>query len=196
MRIKENVAYQLRDANGNLKPLFALNKFGEAVLRFARSHFSQESKGVFKHLALYGLRIPGITGHWTTNMQVSNGVTNAGMAAVAALINGATATDPFDYIAIGTGTTAFNASQTALVTESTNNGAERDQGTASRVTTDVTNDTARVVLTFNFTGSFAITESGLFNDPSAGTMLCRQTFTAINVVSGDSLQVTWDVDVD
>jgi len=41
-----------------------------------------------------------------------------------------------------------------------------------------------------------VTESGVLNDASTGTLLARQVFSAINVASGDSLQITWKIDVD
>ncbi len=130
---------------------------------------------------------------------IKNLITNAGMAEVAALLLTDVASDDFDEIAIGTGTTAAAAGDTALEAEISTNGGERKTGgdvTGSRVTTDVANDTAQLVCTFNFTGSFAVTEAGVFNDPSAGDMLCRQVFSAVNVANGDSLQVTWQIDVD
>ena len=65
--------------------------------------------------------------------------------------------------------------------------------TVSRVTTTVTNDTARLVGTITEAATLAITESGVFNADTAGTMLCRQTFSAVNVLSGDSLQFTWSI---
>jgi len=40
-----------------------------------------------------------------------------------------------------------------------------------------------------------VTESAVLNASSAGTMLCRQTFSAINVADGDTLQITWKVTV-
>ena len=116
-----------------------------------------------------------------------NLITNAGKAQVAGLINGVV-TDYFDYIAIGTGTTAPSASDTALEGEVARGSADR-----SRVTTSVTNDTAQFVYTFTFDSSYAITESGVFDADSGGNMLCRQTFSEINVASGDSLQITWKV---
>lgn len=64
------------------------------------------------------------------------------------------------------------------------------------MTTDTTNDTAQLVATFTFTGSFAVTETGVLNAASVGTLLARQVFGAINVASGDSLQITWKFDVD
>jgi len=120
-----------------------------------------------------------------------NIIVNDGKAAVAGLmLADVTGIDKFDYIAIGTGTTAESATQTALITE-----VMRANATGSRVTTNVTNDTAQLVATFNFTSSYAITEAGVFNASTAGTMLCRKVFSAINVANGDSLQVTYKVTV-
>jgi hypothetical protein len=125
-----------------------------------------------------------------------NGITNAGMAEVAGLITLDVGGTAFDYIAIGTGTTSFDPTQTALVTE-----IKRKAGTGSRTTTSVTNDTAQYVTTFSsadgLSGTSAVTESGVFNASTGGTMLCRQTFSALNInwSAGDTLQVTWKVQV-
>jgi len=103
------------------------------------------------------------------------------------------AEDDFDYLAIGTGTTAFNASDTSLESET-----HREAGTGTRGTTSVTNDTAQLVVTFSgYSGSEAVTEIGMFNDASAGDMLMRQTFSALNVDwdAGDSIQMTVKVQV-
>ena len=61
----------------------------------------------------------------------------------------------------------------------------RAAGTASRSTTDVTNDTAELTKTFSVTGTVAVTESGALNAASAGVLLARQVFSAVNVVNGD-----------
>ena len=124
---------------------------------------------------------------------IKNLVVSAGKAGVASRINGDGAEAAFTYIAIGTGTAAAAAGDTSLGAEITTEGGERGAAAVSRVTTSVTNDTAQDVLTFSFTGSFAVTETGLLNDASAGTLLARQVFSAINVVSGDGLQVTWKI---
>lgn len=128
---------------------------------------------------------------------LSNLVTNGGFAEVASLIlednpDSATA---FDYIAIGTGS-GQSATDSTLATEITTDGGERRGGadvTETTVTTSVTDDTAQLTTTFTFTGSFAITESGVFNDASAGVMLCYQDFSAVNVASGDQLALTWKI---
>ena len=122
--------------------------------------------------------------------RMENVITNNGKASVAALILADVSETPYDYIAIGTGTTAASASDTALETET-----HRAAATGSRTTTNVTNDTAQLQATFNFSASYSITESGVFNASTGGTMLCRQTFSAINVSAGDSLQVTWKITV-
>jgi len=117
-----------------------------------------------------------------------DGITNAGLAEVAGLLLTDVGGTAFDYLAIGTGTTAFDATQTALVTET-----HREAGTGTRVTTTITNDTAQLVVTFSgYTGSEAITEIGMFNDATAGTMLMRQVFSPLNISwdAGDSLECT------
>ena len=125
-----------------------------------------------------------------------NGITNVGFAEVAGLILLDVGGTAFDYIAIGTGTTAFDPTQTALVSE-----VIRKAGTGSKTTTSVTDDTAQLVTTFSsadtLSGTHAITESGVFNAASGGTMLCRQTFSALNIDwdAGDTLQVTWKIQI-
>lgn len=126
--------------------------------------------------------------------QTKNIIVNAGKAEVAGLINGVTS-GPFQYLAIGTGTVAPNATQTALDSEITTGGGERALATVSRVTTSVANDTAQWEHTWTFTQSFGITESGIFDASSGGNMLARQTFPVVNVQNGDSFKITWKVQV-
>ena len=207
----ENMTYRVMGANGEAKKLFQMNALGMAILRTLRRVVSPIAevrnargeitasyvkRGMLNHLAAYGVRLPFITGYHTYSMRGANLVTNAGKAGIASRINGAGSEAAFTYIAIGTGTTAAAAADTTLQTEITTNGVARAAATVSRTTTDVTNDTARHVLTYNFTGSFAVTEAGVLNAASAGTLLNRNVFSAVNVASGDSLQVTVDVDVD
>jgi len=179
--VRHNVSYRLKGKNGEIKPLFQENGLGRLLLKFG----------------LQPPQIPHLFGTFVKVKKVSNLVTNAGKAGVAARIIDNTTEAAFDYIAIGTGTTAAAAGDTALESEISSGGGERAQDASpSRTTTDVTNDTAVIDVTFNFTSSFAVTESGLFNAASSGTLLARQVFSAINVASGDSLTITWEIDVD
>jgi len=130
------------------------------------------------------------------------GITNAARAVISARLYG-TSSAAFTSIGMGTGTTAFAATQTALVTGVKADGTA-DGGvhvlpaasvTTSSVTTTQTNDTAQWTGTsaIAITGTIAIAESGVFNADTNGTMLCRQTFTAVNVVSGDTVNFIWKV---
>lgn len=113
-------------------------------------------------------------------------VTNVGKAAITAAL----AAGNYKYVAIGTGNTAEAATQTALVTEV----ETRVSGTQTQQTTTTTNDTYRVVGTVSATGTRAVQESGIFDQLAAGgNMLCRGVFSTINLASGDSIQVTWNI---
>lgn len=181
--LNENVEYVLRDKDGNVKPLFQPNK-------------------LYLWLMKKGLASPNLTsrifGHFTDKLVLSNLITTVGVSGIAARINGAGSPAAFTYIALGTGDTAAADSDTELESEITTSGGARASASCSVVTTDTADDTAQLQNTFNFTtgASFAITESGVLNADTGGTLLARQVFSAINVASGDSLQVTWKFDVD
>ena len=99
----------------------------------------------------------------------------------------------FGYIAIGQGTGIPAAANVTLENEITTGGGARKASTNSIVDTNI----LQMEATFDFTASFAVTESGVFNasGANAGDMLCRQTFSAVNVVSGDSLVLRWQITV-
>lgn len=181
------------------REIFTENRLGQMLLKGFR-HFIKDSvvngqvqAGRLNRLAAYGLQIPGLTGSFGLTRNIRNLVTDAGRAGVASRINGAGGEAAFTYIALGTGVAAAANGDTTLGTELATSGLSRANSTATRVTTTVTNDTAQLVNTFTVTGTAAVTESGVLNAASVGTLLCRQTFSAINVVNGDSLQVTWKV---
>ena len=116
--------------------------------------------------------------------------TNAGAAIVTnRMIQAGTA--PKD-IGWGIGTTAQAVTDTALGTESapTTSGG-RTVGTESRTTVTNTNDNYQVAGTVTAVSTLAITEAGLFDAVTAGAMLIRGLFAAINVVSGDSIAFTF-----
>lgn len=180
----ENVEYSLVDKFGKAKKLFQQNKFYTfAMKKGILSPYAYQKFGVFSSLL----------GSWSDKAVIANLITNAGFALVAGRINGSGSPAAATYIAVGTGTTAANVTDTALQTEITDSGLERASATVSLVTTTVTNDTAQMVVTFTVTGTKAVTESGVLNASSSGSLLCRQVFSAINVVNGDSLQITWKV---
>lgn len=182
-KIRQNVKLQLRTKDGKIRPLFQPNKLFLTLI----------SLGLVSPLFP---KIPLLLGSWGNFLNVSNLVTTAGKAGVADLIGPQGSSAAYDYIAVGIGVGAAAAGDTTLGTEITDSGLARAQGTASRSTTDVTNDTAEITKTFTVTGSKAVTESGVLNAASTGTLLARQVFSAVNVANGDSLQVTWKFDID
>jgi len=141
------------------------------------------------------IKIPLLTGYFTVRPLVKNLVTTRGKEIVAEQLGGTT-TAPVTAIALGTGTTAAAAGDTSLETEISSGGGSRGASTVTNETTTTTKDTEQWVKTFNFTSTFAVTEEGLFdNNTIGGNMLARQVFSAINVSSGDSLQVTHKVQI-
>jgi hypothetical protein len=89
------------------------------------------------------------------------------------------------YIGLGTGTNAANASDTDLQTPL----ATRVAGTLSSAS-NVWQNIASFGPGVN-TG--AITEAGIFSVASGGTLMARQVFGTITKGAGDSLQVTWQI---
>src|SRR5207237_904555 len=95
----------------------------------------------------------------------------------------------------GLGTSAAATCDTALQTESapTTSGG-RTVGTEARVNGTATNGKYQVTGTVNAGSTLAITEAGLFDNVTAGNMLIRGVFSAVNVVSGDSIAFTFGLD--
>ncbi len=123
---------------------------------------------------------------------MGTGITNSGLAGVAALIQAGVT-----YLANGSGSTAFAAAQTTLITENTTGNCARAAGTMSRVTTTVTNDTCQATKTWTASGAVTIREAGLFDTAvTGGIMLYRGVLAADKVLaSGDSYALTVKIQV-
>lgn len=94
----------------------------------------------------------------------------------------------FKYHDSGVGTTAENVTDTAM---ETTDGESRATGTQ----TESAATAYRSVGTISYTSTKAITEHGLFNDATTGTLMDRTVFTAVNVVNGDSIAFTYTLTV-
>ena len=120
-----------------------------------------------------------------------NLVVNAGLAYIISRMYG-TAQTVMSHMAVGTGSLAAAAADTALGSQI----ARVALDSSTIVTTTVTNDSVQYVATFAAgTGTGAITEAGIFNDASVGNMLCRTVFAVINKGTLDTLVITWKVTV-
>lgn len=118
------------------------------------------------------------------SVQVDNLVVTAGLGYIASRMKDATAS-VMSHMAIGSGTTAAAAGNTGLGTE---------LGRVSLTSTTVTGSQVQYQATFGpGTGTGAVSEAGLFNAASNGTMLCRTVFSVVNKDAGDTLAITWTV---
>jgi len=117
-----------------------------------------------------------------------NLVVTTGTSYIASRMKDATAT-AMTHMEVGTGTSAATAGDTTLGTAIA---SSRTTLTSSTVSTN----TITYVATFAAgTGTGAVTEAGIFNASSAGTMLCRTVFSVVNKAAGDSMTVTWTVTI-
>jgi len=141
----------------------------------------------------FGLKLPKIfalTGYLTREAKYANLLTTSGKGLISGRINGVGSPAAPTYMAIGTGTTSPTAGDTTLETEASGNGYDRVSGSASTVTTDVSNDTNQLVSSWTVTSSKSITEMGILNAASSGTLLVRNVFSAYNLKSSDTFQIT------
>lgn len=140
-----------------------------------------------KMVANVHVELRGPDGKLKAERDVHNLVVDAGENHIAAVLSLAGAT-AMGWMAIGTGATAPAFGNTALGTEIDRN-ALTSRTAAVNVVTYV-GDWAAGDGT-----NAAIAEAGIFNASSAGTMLARATFTAIDKQAGDTLQITWTVTI-
>jgi hypothetical protein len=78
-----------------------------------------------------------------------------------------------------------------LVDLSTSAGTDHTVGTASRVTTTVTNDTYQVTGTRTATGAGTVTCAALFDAASGGNMFLKGDFVGIGLAIGDAIAFTF-----
>lgn len=117
-----------------------------------------------------------------------NLVVSAGKTNIAARMAGNTVA-VMSHMAIGTGNTAVVVGNTALVAELTRVALSVAGGTPSSNT---------VTYSASYpagTGTGALTEAGVFNASSGGTMLCRTVFPVINKQASDSITITWVISI-
>jgi hypothetical protein len=125
-------------------------------------------------------------------------VTDAGVGYIVDAFQNLTELENMKFHGYGTGTTAEGASQTALVTELTTEYATDNTRPTGSTTEGASANIYRTVATLSpdGAGTLAITEHGVFSASSAGVMLDRSVFSAINLTRGsDSLQTTYDLTV-
>jgi hypothetical protein len=118
-----------------------------------------------------------------------NIVTMSGRAFIVSRMMGTSAA-VMSHMGLGTSSTAASAGNTALLTE-----VGRTAINSTTIsTTNSANDTITYVATFSAgVATGALTEIGMFNAASAGTMLNRAVFAVVNKAANDSLTITWKI---
>lgn len=123
-------------------------------------------------------------GNLKDKREINNLVVDTGLDYIASRMKDVTE-DAMSYMAIGTGTTAAAAGDTTLGTE-----LDRNALTSTTVTS---NSIAYVASWGAGDGTGAVTEAGIFNAASAGTMLARTVFDVVNKAANDTLSITWTI---
>jgi hypothetical protein len=115
--------------------------------------------------------------------EINNLVVSAGLTYICSRMADASA-GVMSHMALGSGTTAAAAGDTDL--ESILGSREAlDSTTAS-------SNTITYVSSFEAgEGTGAVTEAGIFNAASSGTMLCHVIFPVVNKQADDTMSVTW-----
>lgn len=128
--------------------------------------------------------LTGPDGKVKDSRKVENLVVTAGKVFIASRMTGVVDAT-MSHMAIGAGTVAAAVADTALGAQ-LGRTAMGSMSSAGPVATYVSNFPAGV-------GTGAVTEAGIFNAVTAGTMLCRTVFAVVNKGADDSMSITWQV---
>jgi|TARA_B100001094_G_scaffold302729_1_gene330241 hypothetical protein len=136
-----------------------------------------------------GLKLTGklkIALNGETVQEVDNLVVTDGKGYVASRMKD-TAADVMSHMAIGSGSTAAAAGNSALGNQ---------LGRVALTSTGLSGAVVTYTATFPAgTGTGAVTEAGILNAASSGTLLCRTVFSVVNKGASDSMTITWTVTV-
>ena len=131
------------------------------------------------------VEIIGVDGQIKDRREIKNLVVATGKTFIASRMVGTPTV--MSHMAVGSGSTAAATGDTAL-------GSSLGRVALSSATSS--GAVVTYVATFPAgTGTGAVAEAGVFNDVSAGTMLCRTVFAVVNKGADDSMSITWAITV-
>ena len=131
------------------------------------------------------IKLFGPDGTIKEDRTVPNIVVTTGKTFIAARMVGTPTA--MSHMAIGSGTTNPAAGDTTIETE-LGRVALTSSASAGAVVTYIASFGAG-------TGTGAVTEAGILNASSAGTLLCRTEFAVVNKGADDSMSITWTITV-
>jgi hypothetical protein len=127
------------------------------------------------------------TGEIKYNTVIPNLVVSVGKSWIASRMKDTGIPTQMTHMAIGQGTNGTDTANTTLQSELGRVSLTTAGGT-------VTSNVVSYAASFGAgTGTGAVTEAGIFNDGTTGTMLCRTVFPVVNKGANDSMSVTWTV---
>lgn len=130
-------------------------------------------------------------GNVKQEVTVPNLVVDTGLDYIASRMKDTTQT-AMSHMAVGDGDQAGGAANPAAG----DTALQHQLARVSLTSTTVTDNAVEYVATFGAgTGTGAVTEAGIFNASSSGTMLCRTEFAVINKGASDSMTITWTVTI-
>jgi hypothetical protein len=124
-------------------------------------------------------------GNVKDSREIHNLVVSSGLEFICSRMAG-TSAGVMSHMALGSGTTAASSGQTDLVSILGSREALDSTSASSNTITYVSSFEAGEA-----TG--AVTEAGVFNAASSGTMLCRTVFAVVNKAADDTMSVTWTI---
>jgi hypothetical protein len=131
------------------------------------------------------VEITGADGQLKDRREIKNLVVAGGKTFIAGRMVGTPTT--MSHMAVGSSSTAAANGDTAL-------GASL--GRVALTSSSSSGAVVTYVATFPpGTGTGAVVEAGVFNDPTAGTMLCRTVFAVVNKGADDAMSITWAITV-
>jgi hypothetical protein len=183
------------------------NSHSREVNQYRRSNFRNVLRGVRPMIIgrAFGVGVPMATLHALVRrgsgeivdlgLISTRVVTDLGVGFIVDAFQNLVEVENMKYHGFGTGTTAEAASQTALVTELTTQYATDNTRPTGSTTEGASGNIFRTIGTLSPDASVAITEHGVFSQAATGggVMIDRSVFSAINLDSVSSLQVTYDL---
>lgn len=127
----------------------------------------------------------GADGKVKEQRKLTNLIVNAGLNFICSRMKDTT-DGAMSHMALGSGTTAAAAGDTDL---------QSILGVREALdSTTVSSNTIEYVASFEAgDGTGAVTEAGIFNAASGGTMLCRTVFPVVNKGAADTMSITWTI---
>jgi hypothetical protein len=130
--------------------------------------------------------VTGKDGKVKEEHEFKNLVVTVGKNFVASRMVG-TASSVMSHMALGSDNTPAAVGQTALIAQ---------LGRVALASATATDNVVTYTATFPAgTATGAVVEAGIFNDGTAGTMLCRTVFAVVNKGADDAMSVTWTVTI-